>query len=250
MADLEAAIEGNEIEVLFQPQVEIATQSITGVEALARWRHPHLGELGPNGLLAIAAQSQMMTVLSRHIQDRALSVAAHWPETMSALRLSINVTSEDIAEAAFVDDMLGRIERTGFEAARLTLEITEANLIDDLPKAAKRLETLRGHGIRTAIDDFGTGYSSFAYLRALPVDILKIDADFTQAFANEAKARIIVSSFIALARVLGLAVVAEGVETQEQLALLTREGCDYYQGFLCAEAIDSTALENLLKTRG
>ena len=152
------------------------------------------------------------------------------------------MTSQDIAEQRFADDKLARLRSTGFPADRLTLEITEAGLIEDLNRAAQVLQGLRERGLHIAIDDFGTGYSSLAYLKALPVDTLKLDRAFTQDIAGCAKARIIVSSVIAMARDLGLTVIAEGVETEEQRALLAQQGVALCQGFLFAPAMSSDAL--------
>jgi len=239
---VQAALDRDEIEILFQPQVEMASGAITGVEALARWRHPELGELGPARLCDIATRSGVITALSRHIQDRALLMAAQWPDRLGALRLSVNVTSEDIAEPQFADEMIERLQRTSFPADRLTLEVTEAGLIADLARAAQVLEGLRDRGIRIAIDDFGTGYSSLAYLKSLPLDYLKIDREFAQDIAGSDKARIIVGSVIGMARALGLEVIAEGVETEEQRALLAKEGCSFFQGFVFAPSLDSAGL--------
>ncbi len=246
LADLEAAIDKGEIDLLFQPQVETASGAIAGVEALARWRHPKLGELGPHQLFEIATRSGTIAALSHHIQDRALAMAARWPDALGQLRLAVNVTSEDLAEPAFAAAMMDRIARTGFPADRLTLEITEAGLIADLDRAAAVLDGLRARGIRIAIDDFGTGYSSLAYLKSLPLDYMKIDREFAQDIAGSEKARIIVSGVIHIAHALGLGVIAEGVETEEQRALLAAEGCEYWQGFLYSGPVDAEALAMLL----
>lgn len=246
LADLQSALAGDEIEVLFQPQVDIITGKVTGVEALARWQHPDLGELGPDRLFDIAARSGTTTALSRHIQDRALSQASQWPAPLDKLRLAVNVTSEDLADSNFSSEMTERLRRTCFPAGRLTLEITEAGLIADLGRAATVLQGLRQLGIQIAIDDFGTGYSSLAYLKALPLDTLKIDREFTQDITGSDKARIIISSVIGMARALGLTVIAEGVETECQRELLAAQGCAIYQGFLFAPALDEKALAGLL----
>jgi EAL domain-containing protein (putative c-di-GMP-specific phosphodiesterase class I) len=247
LADLQSALTGDEIEVLFQPQVDIATGAVIGVEALARWQHPDLGELGPARLFDIATRSGTITALSRHIQERAVALAAAWPQPLGHLRLSVNVTSEDIAEPRFAADKIDRLLRTGFPAERLTLEITEAGLIADLNRAAQVLEGLRERGVRIAIDDFGTGYSSLASLKALPLDYLKLDRDFAQDIVGSPKARIIVSSVIGMARELGLTVIAEGVETEEQRRLLAERGCAIYQGFLFAPPVTGDALAELLR---
>ena len=247
--DLRRAIEGGEIAVLFQPQVAIATGKITGVEALARWEHPRLGAVGADHLFAAADRADLGLALSDHIQKLALDTAAKWPESLGALRLSINLTSADIARPGFVDMFLDRVDAAGFERGRLTVEITESGLIDDLGIAAALLANLRQAGCRVAIDDFGTGYSSLAYLKALPLDYLKIDKKLAQDIAGSARDRVVVRGVIEMARSLGLSVIAEGVETDEQLDLLAKEGCQYYQGFLCAEPLTSAALGTLIARR-
>ncbi len=247
--DLSRAMEAGEIVVLFQPQVEIATSRITGVEALARWEHPRFGSVGAEQLFAAADRADLGIALSDHVQRLALRTATGWPAVLSGLRLSINLTAADIARQGFADILLDRIDGAGFSRGRLTLEITEGGLIDDLGAAAALLAKLRQAGCRVAIDDFGTGYSSLAYLKALPLDYLKIDKKLAQDITGSARDRVVVRGVIEMARSLGLAVIAEGVETEEQLDLLAKEGCQYFQGFLCAEPLTSAALADLIETR-
>lgn len=245
-ADIRQAIAEDEVELLFQPQVAVATQAIIGVEALARWRHPQLGELSAETLLTAADRAGLATALSDHIQQRALERAAAWPSVLARLRLSVNLTAADVARAGFADLLLGRVDASGFPRQRLTVEITESGLIEDLGAVARLFATLRAAGCRVAIDDFGTGYSSLAYLKALPLDYLKMDKQLSQDIAGSPRDRVVVRGVIEMARSLGLGVVAEGVETPEQLALLAAEGCQTYQGFLCAPAIDVPALVALV----
>ncbi|CAN5374821.1 EAL domain-containing protein [soil metagenome] len=245
--DLRGALERGEIEMMFQPQVGIADGVISGVEALARWRHPELGEVGAEPLFAAAQHAGLVAALSDHAQRMALASAARWPKSLAPLLLAINVTAEDIARSSFADILPERVDSSGFPRSRLTIEITESGLIDDLARAATLFAELRAAGLRVAIDDFGTGYSSLAYLKALPLDYLKIDKKLSQDVTGTARDRVVVRGVIDMARSLGLSVVAEGVETAEQLDLLAREGCQYYQGFLCAEALSSEALALLVE---
>lgn len=217
-----------------------------GVEALARWRHPQLGELGAVPLFATAARSDFVVQLSTYVQQRALAIASAWPQWMGDLRLAMNVTASDIAQPGFVDELLSRVDAAGFPRARLTVEVTESGLISDLAGAADMLAQLRSAGLRVAIDDFGTGYSSLAYLKALPLDYLKIDKTLAEDITGSTRDRIVVRGVIDMARSLGLSVITEGVETHAQLSLLAREGCNFYQGFLCSPPIDSAALQALL----
>lgn len=249
--DLRLALDRGEIGIVFQPQYRVGRDIITGVEALARWNHPRHGPLSAGILFGTAERSDFMLPLSAHIQAEALRQAAAWPEALGALRLSINVTAADIAQPRFMVDFLGSVDRSGFPRARLTVEITESGLIKDVGAAAALLMALRGEGLAVAIDDFGTGYSSLSYLKSLPLDYLKIDSGLAQDIAGSARDRIIVRGVIHMAKSLGLQVVAEGVETEEQLDLLAREGCDYYQGFLRSAGISSDDLVALvLKTHG
>lgn len=249
-ADLRNALDNDEIEILFQPQVSIPSGKIIGVEALARWQHPIHGELGAATLFAVAEQSDYLLALSQHIQQLAAKRAAAWPETLSRLRMAVNITSTDISRPGFAGSFLEMIDASGFPRSRLTVEVTESGLIEDLNAAATLLAALRAGGCRVAIDDFGTGYSSLAYLKALPLDYLKIDKKLAQDIAGSTRDRIVVRGVIDMARSLGLAVIAEGVETEKQLSLLAREGCNYFQGFLCAEPLDVAALEVLVVGQG
>lgn len=247
--DLRRALDRNEIEILFQPQLSIASGRVIGVEALARWQHPDHGELGAQTLFAVAERSDYLTALSGHVQRRAATIAASWPQSLEMLRLAINLTSADIARADFVASFFAMIDSTGFPRSRLTVEVTESGLIEDLASAATVLASLRAGGCRVAIDDFGTGYSSLAYLKALPLDYLKIDKDLASDIAGSTRDRIVVRGVIDMARSLGLAVVAEGVETEEQLALLAADGCNYYQGFLFAQPVGVDELVRLVSAR-
>ena len=249
MADLRNALDNDEIEILFQPQVSIPSGKIIGVEALARWHHPVHGELGAVTLFAVAEQSDYLLALSQHIQQLAAKRAAAWPKTLAGLRMAVNITSTDISRPGFAESFLAMVDESGFPRSRLTVEVTESGLIEDLNAAATLLAALRAGGCRVAIDDFGTGYSSLAYLKALPLDYLKIDKKLAQDIAGSTRDRIVVRGVIDMARSLGLAVIAEGVETEEQLSLLAREGCNYFQGFLCAEPLDVAALEAIVSAQ-
>jgi diguanylate cyclase (GGDEF)-like protein len=244
--DLRGALARDEIELLFQPQVSVATGAIVGVEALARWRHPEFGSLGAVTLFSVAERSDFLLPLSEHVQRRALSQAAAWPMELGHLRMAVNVTASDVAQPGFAERFLALVDESGFPRERLTVELTESGLIEDLAEAAGLLATLRAAGLRVAVDDFGTGYSSLAYLKALPLDYLKIDKRLADDIAGSPRDRVVVHGVIEMARSLGLSVIAEGVETAAQLALLAAEGCNYYQGYLCSPAVDAAALARLV----
>jgi diguanylate cyclase (GGDEF)-like protein len=247
--DLRRALDQDEIEIRFQPQVSVTSGEIVGVEALARWIHKQYGELGAGTLFAVAERSDYLAQLSDHVQRKAIQAAAAWPGKLQDLRVAVNVTASDIVRPGFAGHFLRLVRDSGFDPARLTVEVTESGLIEDLSAAADLLAELRSGGLRVAIDDFGTGYSSLAYLKALPLDYLKIDKRLSQDIAGSIRDRIVVRSVIDMARSLGLDVIAEGVETEEQLALLAQEGCTLYQGFLCSPPVDSNELAALLAQR-
>ena len=244
--DLRRALDKDEIEILFQPQVSIATRRIVGAEALARWRHPQFGELGAVTLFSVAERSDYLVQLSDHVQRKAIAAAAAWPEALSQLRLAVNITAADIVRPNFAEQFVRLVDETGFPRGRLTVEVTEGGLIEDLAAAGNLLAGLRQSGLRVAIDDFGTGYSSLAYLKALPLDYLKIDKRLVEDISGSPRDQVVVRSVIDMSRSLGLGVIAEGVETDAQLALLAREGCNLYQGFLCSPPVDAETLAALV----
>ena len=248
--DLRRALDKDEIEILFQPQVGVTSGRIVGAEALARWRHPIFGELGAVTLFNVAERSDYLVQLSDHVQRKAVQAAAAWPEALSQLRLAVNITSADILRPGFAAQFLDLVDDSGFDRGRLTVEVTESGLIDDLNAAANLLALLRAGGLRVAIDDFGTGYSSLAYLKALPLDYLKIDKRLCEDITGSHRDRIVVRSVIDMAKSLGLSVIAEGVESEEQLGLLAEEGCNIYQGFLCSPPVGSAELAEMARTRG
>ena len=239
-ADLHRAIDRGEIDVLFQPQVSIDDGRIEGVEALARWAHPRRGALGAETLLAAAERAGLGVALSEHVQQLALVRAARWPAALGRLRIALNVTAADIARDDFA-------AAAAVAPERVTAEVTESGVIGDLPRAAAALATLRAAGCRVALDDFGTGYSSLAYLSRLPLDYLKIDRTLTQAIDGDARERTVIDGIFTIATGLGLATIAEGVETASQRALLAARGCTISQGFLCAMPHDDEALIALVE---
>ena len=229
---LAGAMGRGEIVIAFQPQLRVATGQLTGAEALARWEHPEYGLLGASTLFSVAERAGVMESLSTQIHKQALTLAASWPESLGFLSLSLNVTAGDLAAASFDVDILAQVEAAGFEAERLTLEITESELIGNLSASADTLQRLRSAGVRIAIDDFGTGYSSLSYLKQLPVDYLKIDSGLTSDISGSPKDQVVVRSIIDMAHSLNLGVIAEGVETESQLDILIEQECEYFQGFL------------------
>lgn len=240
---LEEAILGDRIELRFQPQIEPGSGLVTGVEALARWD----GVSSPEELFARAEAAGLSERLSRSIQRKALRAVAKWGGALARLRLSINLLPRDLERPGYDDWLLGEISAAGLERDRLTLEIVESSLVAD-PAVAGRLSRLRAAGIRIAIDDFGTGYSSLAYLTTLPIDAIKIDRAMIADIVGGERDRIVVKAMIRLAGELDLQVVVEGVESMAQLQILAEWGCDLYQGFLGAGALDEAELARFVET--
>ena len=244
-ADLLSALDRREIEVLFQPQFSCGTGAVIGAEALARWRHPSLGEIGARDLFAIAERAALVAPLSRHVVARALEDAAIWPDNLT---LSLNITPEELGDPRFAADFAALIGRSDIPPQRLMLEITEDLLLRNLAQAASALRALRGLGFRTALDDFGAGFCNFRYLRELPLDALKLDKAMAEGVPGDATALAVLRAIVALGKALGLAVYAEGIEDEIQRAAITAEGCDYWQGFLRAQPMTSDSVVALSRT--
>ncbi|MEO7787641.1 MAG: EAL domain-containing protein [Sphingomicrobium sp.] len=241
--ELETAISDDEIGIRFQPQIDPATGQVIGVEALARWE----GEPEAQLLFARALASGLGERLSRAVQRKALRIAGRWSGAQAKLRISINLIPADLMREGYVGWLLDEIAGAGLSPAMVTVEITESRLIEDQPAAAARLASLRAAGVQIAIDDFGTGYCSLAYLTTLPLDALKIDRALIADVVGGPRDRIVVRAMIRLARELDLKVVVEGVESTEQLALVAEWGCDAYQGFLGAGALNERELERFVR---
>ncbi len=244
-ADLLSALDRREIEVLFQPQFSCRDGAVVGAEALARWQHPTLGEIGARDLFAIAERAALVAPLSRHVVARALEDAAGWPDELS---LSLNITPEELGDPRFAADFAALIGKSELEPQRLMLEITEDLLLRNIDQAANALKALRGLGFRTALDDFGAGFCNFRYLRELPLDALKLDKIMVDGVPGDAKALAVLRAIMQLARALDLEVYAEGIESEIQRAAILSEGCDYWQGFLRAHPMRSADMVELART--
>jgi len=244
-ADLHSALDRGEIEVLFQPQFSSATGAVAGAEALARWRHPTCGEIGARDLFAIAESAALVAPLSRHVVACALQEAARWPDTLT---LSLNITPEELADPRFAADFAGIIGRSEIAPHRLMLEITEDILLRNLGQAAEALGVLRKLGFRTALDDFGAGFCNFRYLRELPLDALKLDKIMVEDVPQDPTALAVLRAIVQLGKAVGLALYAEGIESEIQRASVVSEGCDYWQGFLRAQPMKSEGVLALAST--
>ena len=240
-----AAIAWDRVDLHFQPQIDVATGKVVGVEALARWD----GATSPEDLFGRAARSGLSERLSRAVQRKALRMVGKWTGPLSRLRISINLLAEDLERPGYERWLLDEIGAAGLAPSRVTVEITESSLVADRPAAAARLAQLRAAGVRIAVDDFGTGYASLAYLTSLPLDTLKIDRGLIADIVGGSRDRIVVKAMIRLARELNLQVIVEGVEDPAQLDLLEGWGCDLYQGFLGARALNESELATFVQGR-
>jgi EAL domain-containing protein (putative c-di-GMP-specific phosphodiesterase class I) len=235
---LATVIAHEQIGVAFQPQIDPVTGEVWGAEALARWDHA----ASADQLFARAAAAGLSERLSQLVQRKALRAAAAWEGPLRRLSVSINLLADEIARDGFEVELLEEINAAGIDPRRVTIEITEDALLCDLDAAGVRLQQLRQAGVRVALDDFGTGYASLAYLGSLPLDALKIDRALIARIGTSERDRIVVRSIFRLARELGLKIIVEGVESTAQLVLLAEWGCDAYQGFLGAGALDEIEL--------
>lgn len=251
-ADLLAALDREEIELVYQPQYRLmpsgpAHGQLIGAEALARWQHPQLGRIGASSLFAIAERADHVAPLSRHIAERALRDAAHWPQDM---RLSLNVTPADLAAASFAAELQAMVAASGFSPKQLTLEITEVVLLSDLERSAAMLADLRAGGMRIALDDFGAGFCNFRYLQILPLDYLKLDRAMVEGIAETSRNMAVFRAIVAMAKALSLKLIAEGVETEAQRDLIAGEGCEFYQGFVAALPMEAAEFLTLAVQAG
>ncbi len=235
-SELRQAVPAGELRVHYQPTVDLATGHTTGVEALVRWKHPVRGLIRPTEFIPIAEQTDLIDRVGRWVLEEACGQLARWsrlPET-ARLSVAVNLSVRQLSQPGLADEVALVVGQLGIDPSKLCLEITESALMIDLEQALAAIRALKQLGIRIAVDDFGTGYSSLAYLTRLPIDVLKIDRSFVSAIAHDPQDRAITRGIIDLAHSLDLIVVAEGVETQQQLVLLQAMGCDQGQGFLFA----------------
>jgi diguanylate cyclase (GGDEF)-like protein len=235
-SDLRAGLDRNELVLLFQPVISVADGSLAAVEALVRWEHPTQGLLGPQEFVPVAEESDLIVSVGTWVIEEACAQMRRWHEAHPArlgVPVSVNVSARQLSPS-LVDVVSGALEQSGIEPSQLALEITESLLIEHTDSSQEVLAALEALGVAIVLDDFGTGYSSLGYLNKFPLGQLKLDRTFIAELAREPRSAKIVAATIDMARALGMTVVAEGVESEEQLEVLRRLGCDYAQGFLFA----------------
>jgi diguanylate cyclase (GGDEF)-like protein len=233
--DLAGAVSAGQLVVHYQPTVRVTDGRTTGFEALVRWNHPERGMVPPVEFIPLAEESGVITDIGRWVLREAVAQGAAWSAaTGSPLRMAVNLSPRQLLDADVAADVEAALRDSGFPPAQLTLEVTEGVLVHDIDRVVAQLESLRALGVRIAIDDFGTGFSGLSYLRSLPADIIKIDRSFVGDLPGDRSASTLIASIVELAHTLGLEVVAEGVETEEQRRALEEMRCATAQGFFFA----------------
>jgi diguanylate cyclase (GGDEF)-like protein len=245
---LRRAVEREEFVLYYQPKVDVATQRITGAEALVRWRHPEHGIVLPGKFIPIAEETGLIVEIGQWVLRAACQQGQVWRAAgLPPLTVAVNVSGAQFRQRKVWHAVRGALERSGLPASRLVLELTESMLMENAAESIEMLYELKEMGLSLAVDDFGTGYSSFTYLSRFPIDELKIDRSFVSGLPVERDSAAIVGAIIALSKQLELKVVAEGVETKAQLNFLRARECEEYQGYLCSRPAPPEAFASLLR---
>lgn len=246
---LREALASGAIGVAYQPKIDAQTLQITGVEALARWTHPALGAIRPDEFIPLAEASGLMGPLTSSVMRQALTACKGWQRRAGRVGVAVNVSADTVLDPGFVTEVAALLTSTSVSPDLLTLELTEGVLVDDPKLAADRMAELRALGVKLSVDDFGTGYSSLTYLKGLPMDEVKIDKGFVDDVVADAGDRAVVRAVVDIAHTLGLRVVAEGVEQEEQHRVLVELGVDEVQGYLHARPMPALDVAAWLRRR-
>lgn len=248
---LRHAIKNGELEVFYQPVIEILTKKIVGAEALLRWNHPQLGIVMPDEMIGIAEESGLIVPIGEWVLREACTQFVRWRTdnvtTTHIERIAVNVSAVQFRQSDFVDKVIRIVAESGIVPSMLELELTESMIIDKVDTVIDKMNRLRTAGISLSMDDFGTGYSSLAYLKKLPFTTLKIDRSFVRDIMSDKDDAALVETILSMASIFNLDVIAEGVETIEQFNFLERHGCEYFQGYLCSKPVQVKTFEELLR---
>jgi diguanylate cyclase (GGDEF)-like protein/PAS domain S-box-containing protein len=247
---LRNALERDQFVLHYQPQVDLASGQIVGMEALIRWQHPELGVVAPSRFISVAEETGLIVPIGAWVMRTACHQNKLWQDAgLGRLRVAVNLSARQFGAPDLLADITAVLAQTGLDADCLEIELTESLFMSDVTLAVEVLHGLKSLGVNLSIDDFGTGYSSLSYLSRFPIDVLKIDRSFVSDIARDASDAAIVASIIALAHNLKLSVIAEGVETAEQLDYLRRHGCDEMQGYYFSRPLAAHDFEQLLRQR-
>jgi diguanylate cyclase (GGDEF)-like protein len=242
LGDLRTAIENDQLEVVYQPKLDLRSGDVVGVEALVRWTHPTRGVVSPNEFVRVAEDTGLIKQLTDLVLSRGIRMLSEFDRHDLSVGLAVNLSTHDLFDSRLPERVRAHLEANGVAPASLTLEITESSLFVDAPRTRATIDELHGVGLRMAVDDFGTGYSSLSYLRRLPVHELKIDQSFVDGMLTDQQDEVIVRSTVDLGHNLGLLVVAEGVESLATLDRLRQMDCDVAQGYVISEPIAADEL--------
>jgi EAL domain-containing protein (putative c-di-GMP-specific phosphodiesterase class I) len=244
---LERALANEEFEVFYQPKVQISDERIVGMEALVRWRHPDLGLISPAQFIPVAEETGLIVEIGRWVLQRSCRDAVQWQKDgLPAIVMAVNLSPRQFRDPNLFQDVLGALAESGLQPQNLELELTESMLMENADESVKTLRALKERGIKISIDDFGTGYSSLAYLKRFPIDALKIDRSFINEVNTNPDDASIATSIILMGRALRLKVIAEGVETRNQLSFLRVMQCDQVQGYLFSPPVPEPKARELL----
>jgi diguanylate cyclase (GGDEF)-like protein/PAS domain S-box-containing protein len=245
--DLKKALERNELLLYYQPQIDLQTGKVVGVEALIRWQHPRLGMVSPGMFIPIAEESGLIVDIGQWVLLEACRQAMLWQQAgFAPVRMGVNISSLQFKQQNLASLVRRVLQETGFDARYLDLELTESAIMQNVSQINDTLIELKEIGVNLSVDDFGTGYSSMSYLKRFPLDTLKIDRSFVMDITTDANDAAIIKAIIVLAKSLGLKTIAEGVETSEQLAFLQEQRCDEMQGFFISRPLPDREVERFL----
>jgi EAL domain-containing protein (putative c-di-GMP-specific phosphodiesterase class I) len=246
--DLRNALEREDFVLHYQPQVDLRTGKIVGVEALIRWEHPELGMIPPMRFIGLAEETGLIVPIGAWVIRTACMQNKAWQASgLGYLRMSVNLSSRQFAQQDLLESIALALQEAELAPEYLEIELTESLVMADVDHAIGILRELKALGVKLSIDDFGTGYSSLSYLKRFPIDVLKIDRSFVNDITTDPDDAAIVASIISLAHSLRLTVIAEGVETEAQLAYLQQHDCDQIQGYFFSRPVTAQALESMLQ---
>ena len=249
--DLRRALEREELRVAYQPIVSLSDASIVAVEALIRWQHPTRGLILPGEFIAVAEESGLIESIGRWVLDTACAQTAVWQQACPRPRplgIAVNLSLRQFTQRDLEKTIKGALARSGLSPSSLCLEITESVLLEEPEQVSRTISDIARHGVRFVLDDFGTGYSSLAYLTRLPIDGLKVDRSFVEALGSSDRSAAITTAIVRMAEALSVEVIAEGVETQQQLTMVRELGCQLAQGFYFHRPLDAPEISTLLRT--